>query len=300
MVIPCADIARDIRHSLESRVRALTGLRQSPKLLTILIGDAPDQQSYVRMKRSTAERLGVGFELLHLPQAPDFSEFLMILHSHAARSDVTGIIIQLPLPQGYDQEEIYAILPASKDLEGHHPDSHALFPLVQACGIGLNWVYSHTHSTQFAPDLPFVASEGLITWLRSQDIVVAGKGQTTGAPIGKYLDTLQIPYTQTDSQSIDPDRVYRTADIIITGVGKKIITRQSIKDRVILLNFGLHDDPRRGDDGRTRVLMGDYDEEEISDIASYYTPTPGGLGPIDILCLYANLIESAEESISDP
>jgi methylenetetrahydrofolate dehydrogenase (NADP+)/methenyltetrahydrofolate cyclohydrolase len=129
---------------------------------------------------------------------------------------------------------------------------------------------------------------------------------TTGKPIASYFDSFAIPYEQTHSATADPDSIYRQSDIIICGVGKKILTRENIKKGVILLNFGLqkrehrvmvrqaHHDTDTTEMVQTKqFLFGDYDEDEIRDIASWYTITPGGLGPIDILCLYGNLIESA-------
>lgn len=295
MIIPCGDIARDITHDLKARVSALAAKGKKVKLLAVLIGDEPAQHSYVRIKRNLAGSLGIGFELLHYPQAPPFEVFRSIIKEKSEQKDVSGVIVQLPLPQEYDKTDLYKAIPTSKEIEGHTTASRFVFPLVQACMIGLDWVYHSRTPSDKRYVLPVVPTQGLIRWLQGQRITIAGRGMTTGKPIASYFDSFAIPYEQTHSATADPDSIYRQSDIIICGVGKKILTRENIKRGVVLLNFGLQKREHRvmGIMKSKLSLVGDYDEDEIRDIASWYTITPGGLGPIDILCLYGNLIESA-------
>ena len=306
MIIPCGDIARDISLDLKGRVSTLAAKGKRVKLLAVLIGDEPAQHSYVRMKRNIAGSLGIGFELLHYPQAPLFEVFRSIIKERTEQKDVSGVIVQLPLPQEYDKKALYKAIPTYKEIEGHTTESRFVFPLVQACMIGLDWVYHSRAPSNKRYVLPVVPTQGLIRWLQGQRITIAGRGMTTGKPIASYFNSFAIPYEQTHSATADPDSIYRQSDIIICGVGKKILTRENIKKGVILLNFGLQKREHRvmvrqdhHDTDTTEIvhtkqsLVGDYDEDEISDISSWYTITPGGLGPIDILCLYGNLIESA-------
>ena len=121
-------------------------------------------------------------------------------------------------------------------------------------------------------------------FLQGKNIVIAGRGITGGAPIAKALQDIGVSFTVVHTQTGNPNYIYKSADIIITATGSKIIGSSDIKKGVILLNVGL-----RKEDGK---LRGDYDEREIAQIASFYTQTPGGLGPLDVLYLFKNVIEA--------
>ncbi len=296
MIIPCREIAMSITKKLKEKVSLLKSEGKTIKLLAVLVGDQPEQHSYVRIKRNLAHSLGIDFEFLHYPMAPPFVEFLAMIQERTTGQDVSGIILQLPLPEHYDHDAIYASLPPAKDIEGHRGNNQYIFPLVQACMIGLDWVYRSQVSSNQDYTLPLTPTRELIHWLQTIQITIAGRGMTTGKPIASYFDKLGIPYIQTNSATEDPDSIYRESDIIICGVGKKIISKENIKKGVILLNFGLHKGAKGQSEKLKQHLVGDYDEDEIKDIASWYTITPGGLGPIDILCLYGNLVESVKAS----
>jgi len=127
-----------------------------------------------------------------------------------------------------------------------------------------------------------------ISWLHNQKIVVIGKGATGGAPILKYLRKLNTHPTLIDSKTPNPTTLTQKADIIISAVGKpNIINSSPIKKGVILIGVGIY----RGEDGK---LHGDYDESDIEKIASYYTPTPGGVGPINVAMLMKNLLNAVK------
>jgi methylenetetrahydrofolate dehydrogenase (NADP+)/methenyltetrahydrofolate cyclohydrolase len=119
---------------------------------------------------------------------------------------------------------------------------------------------------------------------RNKKIVLMGRGITGGKPIGKTLTDAKINYIGINSKTPDATTYLKEADVIVTAVGKKVILPEMLKPGVVLINVGL-----RRENGR---LRGDYDEAEIKKIASFYTPTPGGIGPIDVMYLYKNLIES--------
>ena len=120
--------------------------------------------------------------------------------------------------------------------------------------------------------------------LKHKKIVLIGRGITGGLPIGKTLSHFKINYLNTNSQTHEPDQYYKEADIIVSATGKKTINPENIKPGVVLITAGL-----RRIDGK---LKGDYNEDEIKSIASAYTPTPGGIGPLDVLYLYKNLIDA--------
>jgi methylenetetrahydrofolate dehydrogenase (NADP+)/methenyltetrahydrofolate cyclohydrolase len=128
-----------------------------------------------------------------------------------------------------------------------------------------------------------------LNWLKSKNIVVLGKGATAGGPILKYLNKLSVNPTQIDSKTPSPDELIKKADIVISAVGKpNTITPEKIKKDVTLIGVGIF----RGEDGK---LHGDYDEANIKNIAGFYTPTPGGVGPVNVAMLLDNLLNTTEK-----
>lgn len=122
--------------------------------------------------------------------------------------------------------------------------------------------------------------------LKQKKIIIIGRGITGGAPIGRVLNRLKVNYMSIDEHTVNPQEYYKTADIIISAVGKHVLSGSMLKPGVVLINVGL-----RKEGG---VLKGDYDERDVEGVASFYSPTPGGIGPIDILYLFNNLLIATE------
>ncbi|MEI6327356.1 MAG: tetrahydrofolate dehydrogenase/cyclohydrolase catalytic domain-containing protein [Candidatus Roizmanbacteria bacterium] len=296
MLIPCTTINTRLKEILKIEVGDLKLKGIVPRLLAIIIGDSPEQQSYIRIKMRIAEELGIEFVLWELDEVPSQSIFAEMLKLKIKDVAPHGVLIQQPLPPGYDSVKIHLDIPIYMDIEGHVNRRYA-FPLVLSCILGLTWVYYrqtsiHEHIHFEFVKLPVALTAKTVDWLRTRSIVIAGRGLTSGSPIATYFTNLGIPYKQTHSRTAHNDEVYRAADIIISGVGKEILTPANIRPGVVLLNFGLHE---KMVDGRKK-LKGDYDEEKIKDIAALYSGTPGGLGPIDVTCMYANLIQAAQQT----
>lgn len=121
------------------------------------------------------------------------------------------------------------------------------------------------------------------TWLKSKKISVIGKGQTAGHPIIELLTKYGIPPDVIDSKTTNRKELLKSSDIIVSAVGKRILSSKDIKRGVILIGVGLFSDG----DGK---LKGDYDDSDVENIASFYSPTPGGVGPLNVACLLENLI----------
>lgn len=286
MNIPCRDIALNLEEKLIEEVHALKQTGKIPKLVTVLVGSEPEQISFVNIKRRTAEKIGVIFELVHLAEEPSYEEFKKIVYQKAHDPKTTGIIIQHPFPKHYNPKEIYNLIPPEKEIEGHRSDSSFHFPLSIAVLSGVKYIIAHLAGEDATKTVVnFDADKQLFhDYLKDKQIIIAGRGITGGAPISKALLDIGLPFTVVHSQTPNPHEIYRQADIIITATGKKMITLSDIKPGVILLNVGL-----RKEDGH---LKGDYDEKEIEETASFYTQTPGGLGPLDVLYLFKNVIDA--------
>jgi methylenetetrahydrofolate dehydrogenase (NADP+)/methenyltetrahydrofolate cyclohydrolase len=202
-----------------------------------------------------------------------------------------------------------------KDVDGFHPNSKFQPPIALAVLRILKEIYwkksearnpkSETNSNNQNPKFKnrFLSFEhsnfdivssfdirisNFIAWLSSKKIIVIGKGETGGRPIIQLFKQMGIEPTVIDSKTSDPEQFTKKADIIISAVGKPgVIKPEMIKKNSILISIGLSN----GKDGK---LHGDYDEEEIKNIASFYTPTPGGVGPLNVAMLLENLIQAAE------
>ena len=285
MKIPCSEIAISLKRDLKKKVSDLKKRGSVPKLITILIGSAADQLSFVAIKKKVAAEIGVEFEFAHFKKCPPFLDFATKLRELAHRPNTTGVIIQLPLPSHVQSDTLYNYVPPVKDIEGHRTKSPHLPPLGLAVISLLKFVANpHSHKKSAYPD-PINDRVLFKQMLKHKKIVLVGSGITGGHPIAQALHEFRIGFININSRTHDPDQYYREADIIITSVGKNVINPAMLKKGVILINTGLHKIGTK--------LHGDYKEDEIKNIASWYTQTPNGTGPLDVLFLYKNLIDSA-------
>lgn len=286
MKIPGRPIAKAIEKRLKKKVLALRKKGKSLCLVTILVGDSAEQLSFVSIKQKTARRLGIKFEFNHLKKTPSFEEFAHILKNYSQNPKVTGILIQLPLPPMLQTDSIYNFIPAVKEIEGHKPKTPFLPPIGLAALSMFKYVYGNGKITEdlivdLDKDRTFFKNV-----LKHKKIIVVGRGPTGGQPMGKTLSELKINYLSINSRTYNPHEYYCDADVIITATGRKVLAPDCIKQGAVLLNVGL-----RKENGK---LIGDFDEKEVDKIAGHYSTTPGGIGPIDVLYLYNNLIEAAE------
>ena len=290
MKVPCADIARSLKKDLKSRAARLKKKRITPKLVTILIGEAPEQLSFVKIKQKVAKDIGIKFEFIHIKKTPTFFEFIGLLKEKAAEKETTGMIVQQPLPSHLQTNTIYNFIPSVKEIEQHKEKSPHFPPLGLAVLTVLKFIYQKGKTSK-----NFVVEEEDISFFKQtfkhKKVVLVGRGPTGGAAIGKTLSDFKINYLNVNSQTHNPEQYYKEADVIITAVGRKVVNKEDLKPGAILVNVGL-----RRENGK---LRGDYDEKDVRKIANYYTETPGGVGPIDVLYLYKNLLDAAEMQMED-
>lgn len=286
MVIPGKAIALLLEEELRQQVQEHIKTNPPPLLKTILIGESTDQLLYVKSKQAVARRIGMEFDFINIPVVPTFEKFMNLLRKCTSDPKTTGIIVQQPLPMQLQTDSIYNYIHTTKEIEGHKAKSPFTPPISLATLTLLNYVYNHTavdhgvliHSIEEAIDLR--------KKLRGKKIVIVGRGITGGAPIGKTLNSMKINFVSVNAQTIQPEQYYKEADIIISAVGKHVINPTSLKQDVVLINVGL----RKEASG----WVGDYDDKEVESVASFYTPTPGGIGPLDVTFLFYNLLKAAQ------
>lgn len=278
-------IADYIAKLLKKEIRTLK--KKKPlQLIAFLVGEEADQLSFVRTKSKLAKKLGIRFKLIHLKQAPSFEMFVQKVKAASLSPLTTGIIIQQPLPAQLATESVYDYIADVKEIEGHKRKSPFLPPLGLAVLTVMKYIFG---SQKLEGDMLIsgpLDRRFFKKVFRNKKVVLVGRGLTGGKPIGKTLSEAKINYISIYSKTPNAVSYYKDADVIICAVGKKILTPAMLKTGVVLINVGL-----RREAGK---LKGDYEEKEIKNIASFYTPTPGGIGPLDVIYLYKNLIEAAK------
>ncbi len=256
------------------------------KLAAFMVGEASEQISYVKMKAKIAKDLKIGFQLIKLPETPSFEKFMHEIKKFSTAETVHGITIQQPLPAQLSTDSFFNYIPLEKEIEGHKYKSPFFPPIGLAVLTILKNIYSKSDSAKDVFINPKKDRLFFKKIFHNKKVVLVGRGATAGAPIGKTLTEFKINYIGINSQTPEPESYFKEADVIISCVGKKTIFPEMLKPQVVLINVGLRKEGSR--------LKGDYDEKEIKNIASFYTPTPGGIGPIEVLYLYKNLIEAAK------
>lgn len=285
MEIPGKKIALAFEKVLKKEAKKLRK-KTYLKLSAFLVGQSADQLSFVKIKAKTAKRLGIGFELIHLKTSPSFEVFMHKIKEKSQDLETTSIIIQQPLPAQLSTNSLYEYIPKEKEIEGHKRKSAFFPPIGLAVLTILKYIYLKPRpGINLIVDI-YKERSIFKKLFRNKRVVLVGRGITGGLPIGKTLTEARINFINVNSQTPEPQSYYKEADIIITAVGKKIINADMLKPGVALINVGFRREGER--------LKGDYDEKEIKDVAGFYTTTPGGIGPIDVLYLYKNLIEAAK------
>jgi len=267
------EIAGFLFGELSQKVAELKKKSILPTLAVILVGNDPGSVAYIRQKEKASQKIGARFRLNSLPINATEEEVQSIIEKHNTSHDVHGIIVQLPLPAHINSEKIVGRIHPNKDVDGFLPDSPFIQPVANAV----------------LTILQFTSRTVLGEWLQSRNICVLGRGKTAGQPITAALEKRGVPVNVIHSQTPNPKELLKKADIVISCVGKpQVINSNDIREGVIVIGVGLH-----MEDGK---LRGDYNEEDIATKASYYTPTPGGVGPVNVACLWENVIRSAQVS----
>jgi len=308
-------IAQEILESLSRQVILLKQKNITPHLAIILIGNDPASIAYVKQKILKANKVGIKTTLLNhesrikpspRAQAEGNQELVETIEQLNNDNNIHGIIIQRPLPLHINSELIDRAIDPQKDVDAFNSKAKFDSPISMAILAILEHVFERRGDT--SEGLPTARTRypkrilaehwrdervagpqaEFINWLNAKKIAVIGKGETGGRPVIKTLKKLGVKPIIVDSKTQNSKFKTQEADIIISAVGKpKILNSSSIKKGAILISIGLH----KGADGK---LHGDYEEDEIKNTASFYTPTPGGVGPVNVSMLLKNVVHSAE------
>lgn len=284
MIIDGKTIAQDILTRVTSEVNELKKQGVSPTLAVVLVGDDPASLAYIKQKQKAADTAGIILQLNHLEKATidDLQELIRICNDD---SSIHGLIVQRPLPTSLgDVSTILDSVLPDKDVDGFLPNSPFEVPVAEAVGEILKRVKSQVSDIS----LEKLKETEFIQWLQEQSIVVIGRGSTAGAPILHYFEKLHCAASQIHSQTTNPNSILKDASVIVSCVGKeRVVSKYAIKKGAILISVGIWRDT-------TGKLRGDYEEADIADIAFAYTPTPGGVGPVNVACLMQNVVKACK------
>lgn len=266
-----AALYEELKEKVDQQIKT-THIR--PSLDVYLVGENPSSLSFIKQKKNAAERIGAALNL-HQYSDISYDEFRVALEKSNHSPDIHGIVIQRPLPEkNHDLTPLLQTIVREKDIDGFLPDSPFEVPVAEGVLEILREISRMSHAASVKK------------FLQNKTIVVLGRGVTAGAPIARMIERQGKTPIVIHSKTIDPKTIMKSADILISCVGQKhTITKDDLKPDALLIGVGLS----RNEDG---TYSGDYDEKEIEEVASSYTPTPGGVGPVNVACLMKNLVMS--------
>ncbi|HVT00988.1 MAG TPA: bifunctional 5,10-methylenetetrahydrofolate dehydrogenase/5,10-methenyltetrahydrofolate cyclohydrolase [Patescibacteria group bacterium] len=268
MKINGTEIAQQIRSDLKTKIKELRSKNVVPKIAIITLGEESSWEAYVSQKLKVAAELGIEAEVINLKDTTQ-EDLLVKIEKINNDPSYHGLIVQRPMPANFDKEVITNAIAPIKDVDGFRNDSPYDVPV---------WLAVE----KLLKEAEIMNQE---SWGKL-NFVVLGKGETAGGPIIRGLKKLGIEPEIVDSKTENREELLRNADIIISCVGKKeVIKANDIRNDVILIGVGTH-----GEDGKIR---GDYLSQEVEEKAKAYTPTPGGVGPVNLSYLFSNLIHAA-------
>ena len=270
-------ISAQIREEIAEKVKLYnekTGLR--PGLAVIIVGENPASQVYVRNKKKACEQVGFNSWVYEMPESTTQDELNALIDQLNGDHGVHGILVQLPLPKHLDEEEVILRIKPEKDVDAFHPYN------VGRITIG---------DPQFLPCTP----AGIMELLKRSNIeisgkecVVIGRSNIVGKPMALLLLAENGTVTVCHSKTKDLKEVCRRADILVVAIGRAdFVTADMVKEGAVVIDVGMN----RNAEGK---LTGDVDFASVSEVVSYITPVPGGVGPMTITMLLQNTLTAAE------
>ena len=269
-----------LKSELKEQAESLTRRGVTPGLAVIQVGDDPASSVYVRNKRRTCAALGIDSFEFDLPTETTEEELLSHIDSLNERPDVHGILVQLPLPDHIASDKVIQHIAPEKDVDGFHP---------------MNAGALATGGEGFVPCTPAGVMEMLKRYdvpLSGQSAVVIGRSNIVGKPMAQLLLQANATVTIAHSRTQNLESVVRGADIVIAAVGRaEMVKADWVKPGAAVVDVGI----QRGADGK---LVGDVAFPEVSEVAGWCSPVPGGVGPMTIAMLMANTVLSASRAAS--
>ncbi|WP_199507235.1 MULTISPECIES: bifunctional methylenetetrahydrofolate dehydrogenase/methenyltetrahydrofolate cyclohydrolase FolD [unclassified Psychrobacter] len=271
-------LAKQIEQSLSARVDAIkTKTDRTPSLATILVGDDPASATYVRMKGNACKRIGMDSIRVEMPEATTTEELLAKIDELNNNPDVHGILLQHPVPAQIDERACFDRIALTKDVDG-----------VTCLGFGRMSMGEPAYGSCTPQGIMHLLNHYGIE-LAGKEAVVVGRSAILGKPMAQMLLNANCTVTICHSKTKNLADHVKRADIIVGAVGvPELIKAAWIKDGAVVVDAGFHPTDNGG--------VGDIELSGVENIASAYTPVPGGVGPMTINTLIRQTVEAAEKA----
>jgi 5,10-methylene-tetrahydrofolate dehydrogenase/methenyl tetrahydrofolate cyclohydrolase len=277
--------AEKVRNQVKEEVAKWVAAGHSaPGLATVLVGENPASQVYVRSKQKACAEVGMESFGYNLPATATQADVETLVRQLNADPKVNGILVQLPLPAGLDEEKVLREIAIEKDVDGFHP-------------LNIGRLAQKGRDPLFIPCTPYgcmVLLEEAGVKLSGAKAVVLGRSNIVGMPVALLLIRADATVTVCHSRTRDLAAVVREADVLVAAIGKPEMVRGDwVKPGAVVIDVGINrvDDPSRPKGYR---LVGDVAFDEVKEVASWITPVPGGVGPMTIAMLLKNTLRAAQ------
>lgn len=271
------ELADKMQMQLKIEVSELAKSGVKPGLVVILVGENPASKTYVKNKNIAAEKIGIHSKIERLPETVSEEALLVLIEAYNQDPQFHGILVQLPLPEHINEEKVLLAIDPKKDVDGFHPmNVGRLFmgePTVIPC-------------TPYGVMKMFEAYE---IDLEGKNAVVIGRSNIVGKPMAQLLLMKNATVTIAHSKTRNLAAVAQAADILVVAIGRgHFITKEFVKPGAVVIDVGMN----RDENGK---LIGDVKFDEVSELASYITPVPKGVGPMTITMLMDQTVQAAKK-----
>ena len=279
IIIDGKKVAADLRLNLKNEVDNLKKkFNKVPGLTVILIGEYAPSKIYVRNKEKSAAEIGLKSEIIRYPDTVDDKTVLEKISELNKDENVSGILVQLPLPKNINNKKIIDAIDPNKDVDGFHPNNVGNLSSGYESSVPCTPMGCHLLIKKIEPNL------------NGKKAVVLGRSNLNGKPMTQLLLKENCTVTIAHSKTKNLKEECLKADILVVAVGiPKLVKGDWIKKGSIVIDVGIN----KTDEG----IVGDVDFDEVSKFAKAITPVPGGVGPMTIACLLKNTIECFKRSL---
>ena len=261
---------------IEELNKEVSGLKSIPKLVIIQIGDFGPSNKYVAQKKTVGEKVGIEVEHLHFEETAKEEDILNKIDELNKNDSVNGIMIQLPLPKGFDEEKITNRVSSYKDVDGLTTEN-------------IGRLFDGKNA--FTPCTALGVMELFKRYnidLKGKHAVILGRSKLVGKPLIACLLNENATVTVCNSKTENLDKITKKADILIVAIGKKYyVNKDMIKRGTVVIDVGIN-----VEEGK---IYGDVNFDDVSQKASYITPVPNGVGRMTVISLMKNVIKAYNE-----
>lgn len=245
-------------------------LEKKPHLVVILVGEDQASRIYVTNKQKAAWQVGIRSTVIEMSEDTSEEELLEKIYELNERRDVTGILVQLPLPEHIDKNAVINAISPKKDVDGFTPEN-----------VGMLAVGMEPYFYPATPQGVLMLLDEYNIPIEGKDVVVIGRSNIVGKPMAQMFLKRNATVTICHSYTQNLEDKIKTADIVVSAVGKKIVRCKMVNNNSVVVDVGIYRDS-------SGQLTGDVDFDYIADSVGYISPVPGGVGPMTIASLMYN------------